>query len=91
MTKLEKPITFESVFGTYIVDELLGEGGSGRVYGGTYPDRTTCRPESSWWIFHTWPRHPGPSAHPTTEDGGPSTNAPAKMLPMRVRQDYTAL
>ncbi len=34
MTKLRKPISFETTFGTYTVDELLGEGGAGRVYGG---------------------------------------------------------
>lgn len=32
--KLKKPISFETTFGTYVVDELLGEGGAGRVYGG---------------------------------------------------------
>ncbi len=34
MSKLKKPIAFETTFGTYMVDELLGEGGAGRVYGG---------------------------------------------------------
>ncbi len=34
MTKLKTPISFETTFGTYVVDELLGEGGAGRVYGG---------------------------------------------------------
>ncbi len=34
MTKLSKPISFETAFGIYRVDELLGEGGAGRVYGG---------------------------------------------------------
>src|SRR5271163_4688324 len=34
VTKLKKPISFETTFGIYVVDELLGEGGAGRVYGG---------------------------------------------------------
>lgn len=34
MQKLKKPIIFETTFGAYRVDELLGEGGAGRVYGG---------------------------------------------------------
>ena len=34
MTKLKKPISFETAFGMYVIDELLGEGGAGRVYGG---------------------------------------------------------
>lgn len=34
MTKPKTPISFETTFGTYVVDELLGEGGAGRVYGG---------------------------------------------------------
>src|SRR5215469_9912029 len=34
MSKLSKPLSFETIFGTYVVDELLGEGGAGRVYGG---------------------------------------------------------
>ena len=40
MTKLKKPISFETAFGTYVVDELLGEGGAGRVYGGVGIDET---------------------------------------------------
>jgi hypothetical protein len=40
MTKLKKPVTFETAFGAYVVDELLGEGGAGRVYGGSGPDGT---------------------------------------------------
>jgi serine/threonine protein kinase len=40
MTKLKKPVTFETAFGAYVVDELLGEGGAGRVYGGMGPDGT---------------------------------------------------
>jgi serine/threonine protein kinase len=31
---LKHPISFETTFGTYVVDELIGEGGAGRVYGG---------------------------------------------------------
>ena len=38
MTKLKKRVTFETTFGVYVVDELLGEGGAGRVYGGEGPD-----------------------------------------------------
>ena len=34
MSKLNKPLSFETTFGVYVVDELLGEGGAGRVYGG---------------------------------------------------------
>jgi len=34
MAKLKKPIEFETTFGTYVVDELIGQGGAGRVYGG---------------------------------------------------------
>jgi serine/threonine protein kinase len=34
MAKLKKPISFETTFGMYVVNELLGEGGAGRVYGG---------------------------------------------------------
>jgi serine/threonine protein kinase len=40
VTKLRKPISFETTFGTYIVDELLGEGGAGRVYGGVGLDQS---------------------------------------------------
>ncbi len=40
MTRLKKPVTFETTFGVYSVDELLGEGGAGRVYGGAGPDGT---------------------------------------------------
>lgn len=35
MTKLKKPITIETAFDTYQLTEVLGEGGAGRVYGGT--------------------------------------------------------
>ena len=37
MTKLRQPISFETTFGVYSVDELLGQGGAGRVYGGLDP------------------------------------------------------
>jgi serine/threonine protein kinase len=40
MRKLKKPVTFETAFGAYVVDELLGEGVAGRVYGGMGPDGT---------------------------------------------------
>ena len=40
MTKLKKQVTLETTFGTYVVDELLGEGGAGRVYGGNGLDGT---------------------------------------------------
>ncbi|BDU72954.1 serine/threonine-protein kinase [Mesoterricola silvestris] len=35
MSKLKTPATFETTFGSYEVTELIGEGGAGRVYGGT--------------------------------------------------------
>ncbi len=40
MPKLKKRVSFETTFGVYVVDELLGEGGAGRVYGGVGPDET---------------------------------------------------
>jgi len=40
MTKLKKVIAFETTFGTYLVDELIGEGGAGRVYGGAGIDKS---------------------------------------------------
>lgn len=40
MSKLKEPITLETAFGIYKVDELLGEGGAGRVYGGVGSDNT---------------------------------------------------
>ncbi len=40
MSKLKKPVSFETTFGVYVVDELIGEGGAGRVYGGVGPDGT---------------------------------------------------
>lgn len=41
MSKLKTPITFETAFGSYVVDELIGEGGAGRVYGGVAADRSS--------------------------------------------------
>lgn len=38
MDKLKSSISFETAFGVYVVDEVLGEGGAGRVYGGEDPD-----------------------------------------------------
>jgi len=38
MQKLKEPISFETTFASYVVDELLGEGGAGRVYGGIGSD-----------------------------------------------------
>lgn len=35
MTKLKTPIDLETTFGTYRIEEPIGEGGCGRVYGGT--------------------------------------------------------
>jgi serine/threonine protein kinase len=40
VAKLKKPISFETAFGIYVVDELLGECGAGRVYGGVGIDET---------------------------------------------------
>jgi serine/threonine protein kinase len=40
MTKLTKKLTFETTFGLYEMDEIIGEGGAGRVYGGIGPDNT---------------------------------------------------
>lgn len=34
MTKLATPLVLETIFGTYQLDEVVGEGGCGRVYGG---------------------------------------------------------
>jgi serine/threonine protein kinase len=34
MSKLSAPVTLQTAFGEYVVDEQLGEGGAGRVYGG---------------------------------------------------------
>jgi serine/threonine protein kinase len=40
VSKLKKQITFETTFGLYLADELLGEGGAGRVFGGFGPDQS---------------------------------------------------
>ncbi len=40
MPKLKKPISFETTFNVYTADELLGEGGAGRVFGGVASDQT---------------------------------------------------
>ena len=40
MSKLRKRVSFETTFGVYTVDELLGEGGAGRVYGGVDSEGT---------------------------------------------------
>lgn len=34
MAKLKLPVPLETAFNTYVVDEIVGEGGAGRVYGG---------------------------------------------------------
>ena len=41
MSRLRKPVSLETTFGVYVVHELLGEGGAGRVYGGVGPDGTS--------------------------------------------------
>jgi serine/threonine protein kinase len=38
MQKLKKPILLETAFGSYSAEELIGEGGAGRVYGGRATD-----------------------------------------------------
>jgi hypothetical protein len=38
LAKLRKTVTLETAFGVYVVDELVGEGGAGRVFGGKSPD-----------------------------------------------------
>src|SRR6266851_262351 len=40
MSKLKKPVSYETTFGVYEVHELLGEGGAGCVYGGVGIDGT---------------------------------------------------
>lgn len=40
VSKLNKRLSFETTFGTYVVDELLGEGGAGRVFGGVGIDNS---------------------------------------------------
>jgi len=39
MSKLKKKLTFETI-DIYVVDEIIGEGGAGRVYGGVDSDHT---------------------------------------------------
>jgi serine/threonine protein kinase len=39
MRKLKQAVTLETAFGSYVIDELIGEGGAGRVYGGVGTDR----------------------------------------------------
>jgi len=39
VSKLKQSITVETAFGSYALNEVLGEGGAGRVYGGTDWDR----------------------------------------------------
>lgn len=41
MSKLKKQVLFETTFGVYAVNEVVGEGGAGRVYGGVGPDGIT--------------------------------------------------
>ena len=38
MSKLRSPVVLETAFGSYTVDEILGVGGAGRVYGGKNAD-----------------------------------------------------
>jgi eukaryotic-like serine/threonine-protein kinase len=38
MTKLSQRVTLETAFGSYTLDELIGEGGAGRVFGGVGSD-----------------------------------------------------
>jgi serine/threonine protein kinase len=38
MSKLKQRVTLETAFGSYVVNELIGEGGAGRVYGGIGSD-----------------------------------------------------
>ncbi|MGN6544274.1 MAG: serine/threonine-protein kinase [Aureliella sp.] len=38
MSKLRKPIQLETAFGVYLLEELVGEGGAGRVYAGRGAD-----------------------------------------------------
>jgi serine/threonine protein kinase len=40
MGPLKSPVQFETALDTYTVNELLGEGGAGRVYGGHASDGT---------------------------------------------------
>jgi serine/threonine protein kinase len=40
VSKLKRPVTLETAFGSYMIDELLGQGGAGKVYGGIASDGT---------------------------------------------------
>ena len=40
MAKLRNKFSLETTFGVYVVDEMIGEGGAGRVYGGVGPDES---------------------------------------------------
>jgi len=40
MPKLRQTLIFETTFGTYRADEIIGEGGAGRVFAGTAPEGT---------------------------------------------------
>jgi serine/threonine protein kinase len=40
MGKLSQRATLETAFGSYVLDELIGEGGAGRVFGGLGSDGT---------------------------------------------------
>jgi serine/threonine protein kinase len=40
MTKLKDAMTLETTFDTYVLEELIGEGGAGRVFGGKASDGT---------------------------------------------------
>jgi serine/threonine protein kinase len=39
MSRLKQPVTLETAFGSYALNEVIGEGGAGRVYGGIGADR----------------------------------------------------
>lgn len=38
MTKLKSPVNLQTAFGSYTLDEIIGEGGAGRVYAGSSTD-----------------------------------------------------
>lgn len=40
MAKLKTPVALETAFAAYTLDEVLGEGGAGRVYGGKSAEGT---------------------------------------------------
>jgi serine/threonine protein kinase len=41
MPKLRKSVAFETTFGIYETNEIIGEGGAGRVFGGVGPDQSS--------------------------------------------------